>query len=42
MPDWRESQLERLRSDEPEPKAPPMPDLEGKDRLPPPSSSMQR
>lgn len=42
MPDWREGQLERLRSDEPEPKAPPMPDLEGKDRLPPPSSSMQR
>jgi len=38
LPDWREGQLERLRSDEPEPKAPAMPDLESKDRLPPPSS----
>jgi hypothetical protein len=42
LPDWRESQLERLRSDEPEPKAPDMPSMEGKDRLPPPSSSLQR
>jgi Domain of unknown function (DUF4340) len=38
LPEWREAQLERLRSDEPEPKAPAMPDMEGKDRLPPPSS----
>ena len=42
LPAWREAQLARLRSDEPEPKAPPEPDLRGKDRLPPPSSSMMR
>jgi hypothetical protein len=42
LPEWREGQLECLRSDEPEPKAPAPPDMEGKDRLPPPSSSMMR
>ena len=42
LPDWREAQLIRLRSDDPEPKAPTPPDMEGKDRLPPPSSGAMR
>ena len=42
LPAWRESQLDRLRSDDPEPRAPTEPDLRGKDRLPPPSSGMMR
>jgi hypothetical protein len=38
MPSWRVSQLERLRSDEPEPREPEAPDMSRRDRLPPPSS----
>ena len=38
LPAWREAQLERLRSDQPEPKSPEPVDMSGKDRLPPPST----
>ena len=38
MPGWRVSQLERLRTDEPQPKMPDPPDLSRRDRLPPPST----
>ena len=38
MPGWRTAQLDRLRSDEPEPKMPDAPDMSRRDRLPPPSS----
>lgn len=38
LPAWREAQLDRLRSDQPEPKAPPMQDMAGKDRMPEPST----
>lgn len=42
LPAWREAQLERLRSDEPElPSHAPI-DMTGKDRLPPPSSPTPR
>jgi hypothetical protein len=38
MPTWRASQLDRLRSDEPEPKMPDAPNMTRRDRLPPPSA----
>ena len=42
LPAWREAELTRLRSDEPEPKMPAREDMTGKDRLPPSSSPMPR
>lgn len=42
LPAWREAQLERLRSDEPEPRSPDPVDMTGKDRLPPASSPSPR
>jgi len=42
LPNWREAELTRLRSDEPEPKMPAREDMTGKDRLPPSSAPMPR